>query len=285
MRMPLRVIALFSAAFPLLVGFTQACGGLSSNRTDKIDACNSDQDCVGGTCVFPGSCPGTCLPYRTQDESCGANVSRPDDGSCTVNGAPTPCAPDPVGECTPDSGLSCDPIAHRCLPTPPIVIAEAGQPCSIFGARCDTGLYCSGLMPTGGVCAPIVQDGGTCLLHNPGCADGLVCAGYGTAADAKGNCRVPALVGADCLTPTGSGTGNSGCQWPLQCVEGKCQEPPASGPCLNGVCQEDVAYCDQTTRTCQPLRADGAPCTAPAQCSHHWCDLTKHCGSAICPSH
>jgi hypothetical protein len=230
------------------------------------------------------TCPGMCLPYRTRGESCGSPVQA--GGTCTINGVPVPCAP-LWGDCVPDSGLACDPTAHQCLPIPPVVIADAGQPCSIFGAACNTGLYCAGLFPDNGTCAPIVQDGGSCLIDNPGCASGLVCAGYGTSADA-GACQPPAPVGGNCLTPTGGSTGNSGCQQSLQCVQGKCQQPPASGPCLNGACQEDVAFCDKTTDTCQPLWANGTPCSPlnsyPIQCQSHWCDLTGHCGTTICPS-
>jgi hypothetical protein len=48
-----------------------------------------------------------------------------------------------------------------------------------------------------------------------------------------------------------------------------------------------VAFCDQTTGTCRPLWANGTPCSPansyPIQCQSHWCDLTGHCGTTICP--
>jgi hypothetical protein len=294
-------------AFALFVCFVEACGGLSASSGETADGgpapsddggfpadsgpvidggspCNTDQDCVGGSCVYLTSCPGTCLAYRTRGESCGSPVQG--GSTCTVNGVPTPCEP-LWGDCTPGSGLACDPIAHQCLPIPPVVIADAGEPCSIFGATCNTGLYCAGIFPDNGTCEPFVQDGGSCGIGTQ-CAAGLVCAGYGTSADA-GVCRPPAPVGGSCLTPTGGNMGNSGCQSSLVCVQGQCEQPPATGPCVNGACQEDVAFCDKTIGTCQPLWANGTPCSQPVvaysiQCQSHTCDLTGHCGTTICPS-
>jgi hypothetical protein len=265
-------------AFALFVCFTEACGGLVHRSGADGSPCNTDQDCVGGSCVYRNSCPGTCLAYRTLGESCGSPIQG--GGTCAVNGVATPCEP-LWGDCMPDSGLACDPEAHQCLSIPPVVIADAGEPCSIFGATCNTGLYCAGIFPDNGTCEPSVQDGGSCLIENPGCANGLVCVGYGTNA---GVCQPMAPVGGNCLMPTGSSQGNSGCQQWLQCVQGQCEQPPASGPCLNGACQEDVAFCDQTTGTCEPLRANGTPCSDPIQCKSQWCDLTRHCGTTICPS-
>jgi len=282
----------------------QACGGSTLHSGDTTDGgpppgdsgalddggspCNTDQDCVGGSCVYlSGSCPGSCVPYRTQGEPCGSIIQGGDDGACTVNGVAVPCAQRPAGECAPDSGLVCEPIVQRCQPPAVPVIADAGQPCSIFGATCNAGLYCAGPFPDNGTCAPIAQVGGACSIQNPqGCADGLLCVGYDTAPGA-GICQVPAPVGGSCLTPNGSARGSSGCQWPLQCVQGACVEPPASGPCVNGACKPHVSFCDDTG-TCQPLRANGTPCSPPnsypVQCASNWCDLTGHCGTTICPS-
>jgi hypothetical protein len=59
---------------------------------------------------------------------------------------------------------------------------------------------------------------------------------------------------------------------------GTCEIPPASGPCVNGLCEVGVAYCDLTSKTCQPVRLSGASC-ADSDIS---CAPGLFCDSDVC---
>lgn len=250
-----------------------ACGGKTS---DGGNHCNTDQDCDAGTCVYAErTCPGTCLPYRKEGETCGPNVAP--EGECFLDGKQTPCGAPFLGECIPDSGLSCDPDGHDCVLGSHVVIGQDGDLCNTVYDRCDAHLYCTADKR----CSPILQNGEPCVVAVPGCDEGLVCPGDSSDGGTS-TCQPAATVGGSCLMENTSGA--SGCTFPLQCIDGKCAPPPASGPCINRTCQADVAYCDFSTSSCQPLRADGAPCTDFYQCLHQLCDLTGHCGTTLCPN-
>ena len=84
------------------------------------------------------------------------------------------------------------------------------------------------------------------------CAPGLACQGV-PADGGLGTCVVPADVGGSC-------SDNTGCKPGLACACGTCEIPPSTGPCVNGLCEVGVAYCDFRSHTCLPVRAEGASC-------------------------
>jgi hypothetical protein len=76
----------------------------------------------------------------------------------------------------------------------------------------------------------------------------------------------------------------SGCLLGFACPSGKCELPPASGPCAtHDYCQPGVAYCDAATM-CVPLKANGDACAIDPECAGGYCDVDK-CADAITYCH
>jgi len=95
------------------------------------------------------------------------------------------------------------------------------------------------------------------------CAAGLACHGQ-TADGGLGTCVVPQEVGGTCSDDTN-------CKPGLSCACGACEIPPSTGPCVNGVCQIGVAYCDLGSNVCRPVRPYGANCS----------DALNSCGTGL----
>ena len=168
--------------------------------------------------------------------------------------------------------------------------ADAGATCpQLIGpfksplATCSTDADCADVTPgfqgpdcVAGLCAPsrcgitgvagctsFVAAGEGCLSNtlsalnasvaaNAMCAPGLNCQG-GSSDGGYGVCVVPVDVGGAC-------TDDTNCKPALACACGICEVPPASGPCVNKLCEVGVAYCDRVTNICHPVRASGASC-------------------------
>jgi hypothetical protein len=256
----------------------RADGTRADAASDGGDAglpCYASTDCLGGTCSYAKTtctghdcttspaCPGTCMPYAVKG------------GFCLFPGPPT---------CPPDSGLSCDPFSHRCVPpdSETLPVVEAGAGCGLGVANCVPGCFCyAPTFPDDGVCTLLVNDGGACdpvILGS--CASGLACVAKSTSFDA-GICRPPWPVGGPCVAG-GDSTGTSGCDEGTQCVDGGCVPLPSSGPCLDGQCDPDAAYCS-STRTCIPWAPNGAACTSASQCGSGLCASTTEKCVAVLP--
>jgi hypothetical protein len=100
------------------------------------------------------------------------------------------------------------------------------------------------------------------------CAPGLGCQGW-TRDGGLGTCVVPVDVGGTC-------TDDSNCKPGLACACGSCEIPPATGPCVNNLCEVGVAYCDRVSNTCRPVRPLNASCDgATDSCAPGLtCDIT-----------
>ena len=82
------------------------------------------------------------------------------------------------------------------------------------------------------------------------CAPGLACQGA-TTDGGLGTCVVPKDVAGACTTA-------AGCKPGLVCgCGGVCEIPPSTGPCVAGMCEMGVAYCDFSTNTCRPGQRPG----------------------------
>jgi hypothetical protein len=249
-------------------------GDASSEASpDASTPCYANDDCVGGSCqysatvctgkscVTSSACPGTCVPFVEKG------------GFCLAGNPP---------ECDPDSGTTCDPFRHQCLPPSGQVlpVVGAGAPCGLGKADCTSGSFCyAPTYPDNGTCVPIAADGGACDPTNAtgagsACTPGLVCAGFGSSLDA-GVCRPPSPAGGSCITDTGNG-GNSGCATDTLCVDGGCVALPTTGTCLQGQCDPDAGYCDTASGACAQWVPNGGPCTISAQCASHLCASTTN---------
>jgi hypothetical protein len=249
-------------------------GDATIDSSGASTPCYANDDCVGGACDYWASvctgnvctatfvCPGKCVPFAG------------DGGGCTAGPSGPICDPDSGLVCLPciSGGLYCAPPSQL---IPPVVDA-AGDPCGLCGADCSSGLFCyAPVFPDDGICLPVSGDGGACDPLNPGCAAGLVCAGFGSyglgsSLDA-GVCRPPSTAGGGCITGDAGEYGNPGCVPHTLCIDGGCIALPSTGTCLEGQCDPNAAYCDSTTNTCVPFVPNGVACDASTQCASRLC--------------
>lgn len=116
------------------------------------------------------------------------------------------------------------------------------------------------------------------------CTSPLVCVGL-TALDAgvtPGTCGPIGDVGTPCAEYPAQ---VNGCLGGLVCVGGACAIPPSSGPCaadLYTPCNPVTSYCDTTSDTCQPYKANGVTCEdGPGyaqDCLSQTCGSNGQCG-------
>ena len=171
------------------------------------------------------------------------------DGGAADGGAPCSFYDSPVQTCSTDQDCADGTGASR-------------APYCVAGI-CET--WRCGYFPVMGIdsCTSLAAAGEPCLtnafsvLTNPAapdamCAPGLNCQGA-TRDGGLGVCVVPLDVGGAC-------TDDNSCKLGLACACGICEIPPASGPCLNDLCQVGTAYCDRASNTCHPVRLSGASC-------------------------
>jgi hypothetical protein len=168
--------------------------------------------------------------------------------ACTGQGAMQPCASD--ADCTADAAArSC--VAGYCVSSscgdfdfPSIGCSFVGE-----GQPCDDDPPALGRNDTG-------------LPRR--CTPGLTCAGL-PGDGGSGTCTQPSDVGGPCSEEAQI----TGCAAGLLCQCGQCAIPPSQGPCIQGLCEIGVAYCDTTSNTCDPVKAQGAACSQPIECAPH----------------
>lgn len=197
-------------------------------------------DCAGGYCSAP-------MP------TCGGPVLT---GQCVAWLAEgEPCAP--PGRCAP--GLGCSSATGTVCVAP----SGPGGPCP-----CQAGLYCDTAGAT--FTCKALKTSGSCGLFE--CAPGYACSGY------PGSCVPYVGSGASC-----GATARCGLGYYCDSASGQCRALPAVGePCVltdagtttQLLCVE--GWCDAAgTKICQPMRADGQPCTS--DCMFQPCTLDGQC--------
>jgi hypothetical protein len=143
----------------------------------------------------------------------------------------------------------------------------AAVPAAYQGPDCVAGICAPsrcGIFPIAGGCSSFAAAGQPCgsnafsalnaeVAADGVCAPGLDCQGA-TSHGGLGTCVVPVDVGAAC-------SDDANCKPGLACACGTCQIPPASGPCVNGLCDVGLAYCDSARNTCRAVRSAGASCS------------------------
>jgi hypothetical protein len=230
--------------------YPEECLGVLTGMVALGSACSESLDCASGYCNAPLACggravPGQCVAFLTQGEPCSG-------GACAA-------------------GLQCDFTAATpvCVP----LSAEGGA------CPCQAGLYCdtSGAAP---VCKALKTSGSCSAFFAPECAPSYECVGYPDA-----SCVPYVGLGASCGAAGVCGPG-------YQCDSGSgvCVAQPTVGQacvvtragttaqlwCIGGWC--DAAG----TKMCQPLKADGEPCTSLDQCVGS-CDTSTQTCKALQP--
>ncbi len=222
--------------------------------------CDSDVECVGGTCDAADSCPGRCVAFPAPGSSCVPGECDPTVQYCGGGDSPT-CQPH-KGEnshCAADD--ECDyPFfcaSGKCRRFPR---TSDGKPCSDPAAVCNDGSYCS----SASLCEPLQGKNDPCQAAD-NCKSGNGCDEEGSDG---GVCRPWADVGQPCapgLCPSTEACaanldgGNADAGLPGICLAG----PPLPGgprePCTDGKCAAGL-YCS-SSMTCQWLRLRGGNCT------------------------
>ena len=229
-----------------------ACVGVLVPKASIGDVCYTGYDCISGICDGPsnvGGCPGTCKAVGhgcTQSYDCGTwQICSKADCIAGV-GAGESCAEDQ--DC--GIGLAC--TAGSCASP-----GNAGKACS-SDIGCTDGLFCNfepidaGL----GKCTPTLATGQPCPPESYiECGYGAYCDWPESMSDPK--CVPYGAVGDACLMQQGDEVFVV-CQAGLNCLDGGCVLPPASGPCEQGACALG-SYCDGT-QSCVPLKPNGQAC-------------------------
>jgi len=116
---------------------------------------------------------------------------------------------------------------------------------------------CASLVGAGQACDadPPSPNGFNEETHTRFCSPGLVCQGL-SGDGGVGVCATPQDIGGPCV----EGVQITGCLSGLACDCGVCRLPPSTGPCVSGLCEVDVAYCDLTNNTCRPVVQVGGAC-------------------------
>lgn len=264
-------------------GIPNPCKAAITGTVPGGGACYDSIDCAAGTCSrMNNACPGKCVDYAAANGDCtmggscdGGAGYRCIAGRCAMpGGAGAVCGT--AADCT--AGLAC--IGGKCA-TP----GGLRAPCKTR-EDCAAGLYCEpGTMVGQSMCATQVAAGGACgsdlkafSVISTQCAGTLVCAGAQVGAMAQvtpGRCAPPSELGGPCTEIPQGANGIAGCLLGLACSGGKCVVPPTTGPCLVDAyapCKVGAAYCDKNSKTCQPLKADGAACTGAGECQSRNCD-------------
>lgn len=220
------------------------CGEAVVGQVAVGGGCEHAAQCQAGNyCATDLACPGTCQPRVVAA------------GACTLDEA---CA----------AGLDC--AAGHC-----VAFGRAGATCGTsalptcaMGFQCDTGRDPA-------TCQPVTWAAASAASCNPTggvlCAEGLVCAQIALS-PATYQCQAPAAAGGPCFraVPAGCPTGQA-CVVATGQVTGTCMAQGAVGQaCLTGSgvlfgCVPGAA-CDSGTDLCVALVANGAACTANAQC-------------------
>jgi hypothetical protein len=194
----------------------------------------------------------------------------------------------PDGGVAPDGGAGCSGLFPTFTPlvacTTAGDCADAGAPGGPFcvGGYCFSG-SCGDFQTVD--CGSFVGAGQACDADPPGpggladlgltrvCSPGLTCQGV-VGDGGVGVCVTPQDIGGPCL----EGTQITGCFSGLACACGVCRLPPSTGPCVSGLCEVGVAYCDLSTNTCRPVVQIGGACNGQVKpCAPNLlCDSTTN---------
>ena len=183
------------------------------------------------------------------------------------------------GDCQADAGLYCKAFLECGTCT---AFSGPGQPCNDSSSsrpstRCRAGLSCTSGTDGGGVCAAPQPVGQPCTTTGATTTNGYACAldaGYCPSAPADGGarlCQPYGMVGARCSSSTHCVGGLFCNTSPGDGGVALCENRrPADAPCsFDSDCQTGL-FCPITS--CQPLAADGQPCTGRFECAANYCN-------------
>jgi hypothetical protein len=267
------------------------CPGVLTPKQAEGAECVSQAACTEGTqCVAESGCPGACVPWLTEDETCVIGEGPRCDPRIELECRDGVCKPpwavgDPCSAAADCYPYWCDMMAGTCKPT-----ANAGEACDNSGQvapRCGDDLWCDSLFDVG-VCQPLSSAAEPCF-QDPHCQEPLTCLpdmGFpepgvcgdsqsdGSACDSFADCKSGICDTDTCVAAAGEG---EACSIGVECAEGLvCEQSVcragrcpgqacggAQGPCIASLCKDSVC----TTRA-----ALGEPCAQDGDCASGRCD-------------
>lgn len=217
-----------------------ACGRFFEGTIESGGECYVDQECISQRCV--GSDTGL---------SCTRGVCV---GDTPPSMEPTPIGLPCVSNLSCADGAYCDLETSLCTP-----LKAENEPCRVSD-ECGYGLACAGAIGAR-VCQPLPGPGEPCHADIPCRDEGQYCDGA--------VCKQVGLQGAPC-------SASFECSLYYRCdfSTGMCSKEPSLGEScsLSGRCFEEGAYCDSATLRCEPVKADGAPCSTSRECESEMCE-------------
>jgi hypothetical protein len=235
-----------------------SCGEALTPQQAPGEPCALGTECAGGTCVFAGSCPGSCEALGDPGDPCGPDAFCDFARAACLEDACV-ALPDHVGDPCPDlpcaAPLSC--VSGACA-----AASLGGEPCGGGNAPCYPGLVCvQQTVAAAGTCAAPRTVGEPCFASDD-CAAGeggpLLCVG--------GSCQPAPSPGQPCFDFACDAAGT--CD--LAAIPPTCVPRPGAGePCANGSSCAAGLFCSQGK--CAALLPVGAACESPHQCASGRC--------------
>jgi hypothetical protein len=194
--------------------------------------CNYNIECEPGLfCDSSTSCPGSCVPIRSEGLACTSDNACVDglvceDGACSrPDGDGAPCSSDAL-HC--EAGTQC--IVSTCRRIADVYVAEDGEACDVGTPRlCRFGLACVD-EASGSFCRPLLTASGAACRRSitDACIPGEAC---DAASGSDGTCVPLPSDGEPCLMD-----GPRICQAMHECVAGTCERKGLTGTaCTAGV--------------------------------------------------
>lgn len=261
-----------------------ACEAAFEPKVAAGGDCYMDDECVGGYCTEGASCPGKCVAYAKENESC-VDVSCDSDLDLYCDG--TVCLKQKAAgadcvsrsECLGELECAFD---GKCAAVVEPVPAKLGETCG--DVECAEGLFCdSPSLGEDGTCVATLAAGAECgedyFAAYSECGSKLACAGFSQSISSgvavKGKCAVWADINGACTQAPAGTVGISGCKIGLACQDSKCAIPPTTGACLEAdlltpECDPRSAYCDAADQ-CVAKKADGEVCEENEECKSGDC--------------
>ena len=241
----LDIIANLEACNPLDVQLLDIpeCAAVFQGKMQLRDECYQDEECKNGWCNMNGGiCPGTCVDYKLENQSCNSSLDRCIPGyECRTSG----CSKSSSG--------------------------DVNEPC-VNNSDCKTFLFC--YVKEGdsfGTCLKRKGEGQACSVVDE-CVVGLSCVN-----NLCSRSRISDQVGTKC-GPSKDENGedivlecNSFSK--LECGAGSvCQKMPASAglPCSEACDADAGLYCDSASHSCQRAKKTGG-CEKHEQCTSFYC--------------
>ncbi|HTP52209.1 MAG TPA: chitobiase/beta-hexosaminidase C-terminal domain-containing protein [Anaeromyxobacteraceae bacterium] len=147
------------------------CTGVIAGAVANGGSCYVSFDCASGTCNSTTStCPGTCVAYATQGQSCASADCAPGLVCSSTLTCVTPSGAG--GACPCAEGFWCNSADKSGGSTGTCTAQQTSGACAVSNDQCALGYVCASATLT---CLPFVGSGGSCTASSDVCGYGYLC--------------------------------------------------------------------------------------------------------------